>query len=102
MGLHKLFSNFFLNMGLAQFLLFSCLLLEYFLLFFSLQLIIFVAYLQAFAERGVISMALVAFYGQLSGTLCPVVFVLSYYDNWLLYISFIAKLTFVISVLYGF
>lgn len=39
----------------------------------------FVVYLQAFAEQGVIQMALVAFYRQLLGTLCPSVFVFTHY-----------------------
>lgn len=51
-----------------------------FLLLYRLQLIVFVVYLQAFAEHGVIQMALVAFYRQFLGTLCPSVFVTALYQ----------------------
>lgn len=57
------------------------------LLLFRPQLIVFVAYLRAFSEHGVIQMALVAFYSQFLGTLCPSVFVLSLSFYWLFYIS---------------
>ncbi len=58
----------------------------------ALLLIIFVAYLQAFSEHDVIQMALVAFYRQLLGILCPSVFVLSLSFYWLFYISLCSAL----------